>query len=214
MLTQDKNERYISIKADGKFHETVSKDTDGAILREYETSDGAKGEKWELVYSKLEGMITNIQFQEGDYGENMQITFRFEDESEVTLSQGVATNFGEDLMKKLPSIDFKDKVGLSPYSFEDERGKLIRGVGVYQTSDKVANFFWNGTDTLNGFPTPEGDTKNYDKDDWKIHFLKARKFLVSYTKENIVSKFAGAVETSGKVEYPENDIKPEDIPFD
>ena len=37
--------RFISILADGKFHETVKEGTEGAVEREYETSDGKTGKK-------------------------------------------------------------------------------------------------------------------------------------------------------------------------
>lgn len=190
MLTKDTTGRYISIKSDGKFHETVNQGVEGAVYREFETSTGEKGSKWELVYTKIEALITNIKFEDGDFGENLQITFK-DGEEEVTLSQGVATNFGEDLLKKLPAVDFSQMVGLSPYSFTSDRGKLIRGVSVYQKSDKVTNFFYDfeNSKTLYDFPIAEGDTDLYSKDDWKIHFLQARKFLVNYAKNNIVPKF-------------------------
>lgn len=202
MLTKDTSGRYISIKADGKLHETVSRETEGAVFREYETSTGEKGSKWELVYKNVEGYITNIKFEEGDYGENLQITIKDGDE-EVTLSEGVGTSFGEDMLKKLPALNFTKRVGFSPYSFENEKGKLIKGVSVYQQSDKVTNFFYDfeKKEGLHGFPMPEGDTAEYKKDDWKIYFLQVRKFLVKYAKENLVSKFPIEVD----------DISPEDI---
>lgn len=212
MLTPLNNSRYISIKADGHFHETVTQDIEGAVLREYELRDGTKGSKWELVYKKIEALITNIQFQEGDYGENLQITFKDEEENEVILSQGVGTSFGEDILKKLPSINFSEKVTFNPYAFDDDKGKLRQGVTVYQKSDKVLNYFWDEVKKkpTNNFPEPEGDTKDYTKDDWKIHFLKVRKFLVGYTKERIVPKFYKGEET---VEYPQEELKPENISF-
>jgi len=212
MLYPETNQRFISILSDGKIHETVSKDTEGAILREYETSSGEKGEKWELVYARLEGKITNVQFQEGEYGENIHVTFQFEDGTEVVLSQSTAGSFGEDLMKRLPGVNFDDKVGLSPYAFENEKGKMIRGVGLYQTSDKVGNFFFEDGKALHGYPVPEGDTETYDKDDWKIHFIKVRKFLVAYVKEHIVPKFAKDSQEGTGIEYPEN-VNPKDVVF-
>jgi len=54
------------------------------------------------------------------------------------------------------------------------------------------------------------------KTDWQIHFLTVQNFLVNYTKENIVPKFAGKTEQPSEekgLEYPEQEIKPEDIPF-
>ncbi len=190
ILTTEKTGRFITILADGKLHETVNKDADGAVLREYETSDGKKGEKYELVYTKLEGFITDVGFHTGDFGEQVQITFT-DGDNEVILSQGVASNFGEDLLKKLPNVAFSEKVTVSPYAFENEQAKPVRGVTLYQKGEKLFNYFWDfeGKKEKNGYPAPDGDTKEYDADLWKIHFIKARKFLVNYTKENIVPKF-------------------------
>lgn len=212
MLTKDETGRFITILADGKFHETVPAGTDGAVLREYETSSGQKGEKWELVYTRLEAKITKIDFKDGEFGEQILITFHDED-NELVLSQLVATNFGEDILKKLPNVDFSDRVSFSPYAFTNqENGKLVRGVTLYQKDRKLFNYFWDNEkkEPKNGYPeAPKGESLT--KDDWKIHFLQARKFLVGYAKENIVSKFAG--EAPAKVEYPDEEIDPESIPF-
>lgn len=221
MLTKDTHGRYITILADGKFHETVPAGTDGAILREYETSKGEKGSKWELVYTKLEATITNLGFRTGDYGDEILITFQ-EGDDELTLSQGAASNFGEDLLKKLPNVDFSEKLSVSPYSFTDEKnGKQVRGVTLYQKGEKLYNFFYKPSDVegekgtaLHGYPEFEGDKDS--KDDWKIHFLKSRKFLIGYVKENILPKFEGVStkETSSDgFEYPDDDNDPKNIPF-
>jgi hypothetical protein len=238
MLTPDRNDRFISILADGKFHENVREGTDGASLRQYETSKGEKGEKWELTYQKIEARIVNIEFHDGDFGKNILITFQDDDGNEVVLSQGTATNFGEDLMKKLPSVNFAEKVTAVPYAFEDDRGRPKRGVNLYQDGKKLTNFFYKPSEvegergtTVNGYPEPEGDTSNFSKDDWKIHFLQARKFLINYIETNILSKFAARstarTSTVGPLadefgdkpatytypESPTDEINPEDIPF-
>ncbi len=190
MLIKDTTGRYISIKADGKFHETVPEGTEGAVYREYEDSKGNKGGKWELIYSKVEALITNVKFETGEYGENLILELTDGDEV-VLLSEGTATGFGEDLLKKLPSIDFMHRVLLAPYSFENEKGKTIKGVTVSDKNDKIVSFFWDADKKVNlhGFPVAEGDTSMYSTDDWKVHFIMVRKFLVNYAKENIVPKF-------------------------
>ncbi len=216
MLTKDTQGRFITILADGKFHETVPQGTEGAVLREYETSDGKKGEKWELVYTKLDNArITNIQFKDGDYGEQVLITFEDEDGHVVTLSQGVASNFGEDILKRLPNLDFSEKVSISPYSFEDN-GKQVRGVSFYQVGMKVHNFFFDPETKTPKHGFPKMEEEHPTKDDWKIHFINVRKFLVKYAKENIVPKFAGTstgMAAPKEPGYPTEDINPEDIPF-
>lgn len=213
MLTPIKNERYLSIKSDGKFHEVVSKETDGAILREYKLKDGTEGSKWELLYKDISNVfVKNIRFEDSDFGENILLTLSDGDD-EVVWSENTSTNFGQDLMKKLPALDFSKTVSFKPYAFEDENGRDRRGVSVFQI-DKITNFFYDGEKNINGFPSPEGDRSEYKTDDWKVYFIQVKKFLVNYTKENIVPKFAQGAESPSNIEYPENTLKPEDIPFD
>ncbi len=64
--------KFVSILADGKMHMTVPEGTEGAVKRDYETSDGKKGTKHELVYTELSGMIEKIEFYEGDFGKSSQ----------------------------------------------------------------------------------------------------------------------------------------------
>lgn len=214
MLTPVNSGRYISIKADGKLHEKVSEGTDGAVLRKYELKDGTTGEKWELLYSKVEGFITNVKFEDGDFGENLLITFT-DGENEITLAQGVSTAFGEDILKKIPGIDFAKKVTLQPYAFEDDKGRVKNGVSFYQESDKVASYFWDGKKNLHGFPAiDKKEDEEWSKDEWKAHFLKVRIFLTKYAKENVVPKFAeGAEEIKRPTDEEEQRALAESIPF-
>lgn len=199
-LEQKETRRIINVLGStGDFRETVTEGTEGAKKREYETSDGKKGEKWELVYKSIGGKIVDVEFFEGEYGKNLLVTFDFEDETEpVTVSFGTNTPFGEDVMKKLPNINFNEWVVFSPFAFTDDNGKDRKGVSITQGDVKIQTFFTerkedkNGKVTyknINGLPEVEGDAKDYDSDDWKIHFTKIRKFLVKYTEENIMPQF-------------------------
>jgi hypothetical protein len=177
----------------GDFRQTVDKETPGAKLREYETSDGKKGSKYELKYDMVDGMISKVAFHDGDFGKNLLITMDFEDDSDgVTIAVGCSTPFGEDFMKKLPNIDFNKRIDITPYSIEDGE-KFKKGVSLKQDGEKLKNFFYDGEKDINGYPeAEEGASEKYDKDDWKIHFVKCRKFLVKYAEENILPKFPEA----------------------
>lgn len=64
----------------------------------------------------------------------------------------------------------------------------------------------------------EGDTREYTTDDWKIYFMQVRRFLVNYTKEHIAPKFQKPLESqafhkSDDIQYPSEEVRPEDIPF-
>ena len=214
------------MKADGRFHEKVDKDTEGAVLREYTVKkDGeeTKGEKWELLYKDISNvLVTNIRFEDGDYGENILLTL-IDGDNEIVWSESTASNFGSDLMKKLPNLDFSKRVSFKPYAFEDEKGKDKRGVSIFQ-EDKVSDFFYDGEKKLHGFPEWPKALEDMKSDDWKMFFLQVKMFLTDYTKTNIVPKFAEGPskplhspeeqrEIDGQDGIPTEDIKPEDIPF-
>jgi hypothetical protein len=212
MLTKDEKGRYVTILADGKFHETVPQGTDEAIEREYETSDGKKGVKHELIYTKIEANIVDVSFKDGDYGMSLHLKFKDQEGNEVIVSVNTASNFGEDAMKKLPNIDFTKKVTMSPFSFIDEKDRSVKGVTFWQNGEKVKNYFKNDEkELINGFPKPDADTSGYDKDDWKMYFITVRKFLVKHIQENIIPKFS--VSHAKDVEYPENHLSDDDRPF-
>lgn len=182
--------------SDGTLRLTVPEGTEGALFREYETSDGKKGSKWELVFKSLSGKISNIQTHDGDYGMNLMLTLEY-DGGEDTISIGAATPFGEDFMKKLPNINLEEYVDFAPYAFEDEKGKTKKGVSIKQGDRKIQNFFYKPADkdgergvNINGYPNPTGDTSKYTKDDWKIYFMQARKFLLEHTTEKFLPLFA------------------------
>lgn len=193
-LEQKDDKNYVNILgSDGSLRMTVDENTEGAKRREYETSDGKTGVKYELVFKSISGMVKDISFFDGDYGQNILIDFDNEGEI-LTLSVNTASNYGEDLMKKLPNIDFSQRVMIKPYAFEDEKGKVRKGLTINNQGDKIQNFFYDpiAKKNINKFPDPKpnkGD-KPYTKDDWKIYFIETRKFLTEYTQENILPKFA------------------------
>jgi hypothetical protein len=170
--------KFITVLADGKFHQTVPEGTEGAVIREYEDSKGVKGSKTELVFDEVSGVITAISFDEGDFGKSLVL----EIDGDGVVSLNTAGNFGEDVMKKLPNINLKQSVKLVPYSFEDE-GKSRKGITIYQNDEKVQNHYYDSDKkkVSNGMPEFDGDAK--DKDDWKIYFMKVRKFLISETEK-------------------------------
>lgn len=193
--------------SDGTLRLTVDEGTEGAKLREYETSDGKKGSKWELTFKSLSGKITNLQTYEGDYGKNLLVTLAYNG-GEDTISFNTATPFGEDFMKKLPNINLDEYVTIAPYSFTDDNGKVRKGVTVMQGDVKLTNYFYDPEKkkNLHKYPEPEGDVSKFDKDDWKIYFTKCRKFLVKNTEDTFLPTFAHMNETP-VVAYPTDEAK-------
>jgi hypothetical protein len=202
-----------------------------AVRRDYELSNGDKGTKFERVYDELSGVITGVAFFDGEFGKTLHVSVT-DVEGTIVLSMNTATNYAEDMMKKLPALDLTKKVVLKPYSFEDKNKKLRRGISVVQEGypsegNKVKNFFADAENKpLYGFPGLTKDVKEYDKEDWKIYFLTTRKFLQGYIAEHICPKLVGsieqamsvedvALENGGKVvdELPSDEINVEGVPF-
>lgn len=177
---------YFSVLADGQFHQSVTEGTEGAERREYETSDGTKGVKYELKAESITGVLGAVSVFSGNYGKNILIQFKKleKDDEDVVISLSANNSFGEDFLKKLPNIDVEKEVTLSPYAFEDEKGKNRKGISIVQEDKKIASFYSKENkktkkwDVINGYPEPEGDTKKFDADDWKSFFSDARKFML------------------------------------
>lgn len=202
-------EDFYNVLADAKFHFVVDEGTEGAVRREY-TIKGKDGDadsigvKHELLYSALSGKITKVAFHEGDFGKNLLITLKDGDETFV-VSLGTASNFGEDMLKKLLNINMDEPVRLVPYSLKDAKtGKDKRGITVYQGQDaegkfltgdenKVQSHFhqWDEvtkTSTpLHGFPKVPVAKKRkvLSKDEWKIWFTQCRLFMIDFIEEKL-----------------------------
>lgn len=178
---------FASVLADGRIHVEVPEGTEGAVIREYETSSGDTGRKCELVYSEISGMISKVAFYEGDYGKSLQLTIADGDEKPVVLSLGTASSYGEDMMKKLPNIDLEREVRIVPFSFTDDKGKNKKGMTVYQGDAKVANYFYDPEtkSALHGFPEPKKapKSKTLSKDEWKLYFMECRIFMIAKIEE-------------------------------
>lgn len=178
---------YFQVGANGDIRLTVPEGTTGAVRREYEDRETKEvNHKFELIYKFIDGIVGDITIMQGKFGDNLIIPLKDVATGETLyLSLGVTSTYGEDFLKKMPNIDYSKPVVITPFSFTSDKGKLIKGVDVKQDGGKVKNFFRDeeAKKNANGLPEPEGDTKVYSKDDWKIYFLTARKFLINYNKE-------------------------------
>ena len=210
---------YFQVGANGDIRLTVPEGTAGAVRREYEDRETKElKHKFELIYSFIDGMVGDITIMQGKFGDNLIIPLKDVVSGETLyLALGVTSSYGEDFLKKMPSIDHSKPVVITPFSFTSDKGRLIKGVDVKQNGEKVKNFFRGkkeGSDTeenINGLPNPEGDTKGYSKDDWKIYFLTVRKFLINYNKEKGFIKDRAASSTPLVVSDSPHDLLPVEL---
>jgi len=207
LIKNSSNKKYVTILGDGSIRQKVEEGTENAVKRDYELKDGTKGVKYELVYDSLEGHINRISFKDGKYGKMLEVSI-----DDTTLSTNVESNFGTDLMKKLPAIKRELDVSLVPYSFKAD-GKTRKGVTVYQNGEKINSFFHNeDKSSRNGFPeVDETKSKNTDetkrKRYWRDYFLDVSEFLVDYIEKDIPE------EDQQITEEDTDEIKIDNIPF-
>jgi len=185
---------FLTILADGKFHKKCDKDDAGAIARDivdkvtHEVTDTV----YETLHDSVVGAITGITIIDGKFGKNLQVTI-----DDEVISVGVKSSFGEDLLKKLPAVDFsKDNVTLTPFAFIPKgKENKLKGVSVYQGAIKLDNVYFDkdSKTTLKGCPTPENGGKGFDSDDWTAHFNNVRKFMVKELEKLSVFKVAEEV---------------------
>lgn len=185
-LNQREKRTYANIISDGSIRVKTDESDPRAVRRDYEIpSTGQKGTKYELKYDDLSGYITRLEFYEGDYGKVLHI-FVNDGSGEIVLSVNMQTNYADDIMKRLPAVNFKEEVLLNPFSFTDKNGKVRRGISVSQNGEKIKSFFHDQEgNSQYGFPQPEKKPAEMDKDDWKRFFLDVKKFLQDYIENNV-----------------------------
>jgi len=221
---QEKSSYLNVLSSDGSLRMVVDQDTPGAERRDWVSGDGkTSGVKYELVYQDVSGIITSVEMYEGDYGKNLIIGLTDGDEPEVKVSMSMNSPFGEEMAKKLPSIDMTKTVKIAPYAFEDEKGKTRKGVSVVQDEKKLQNFFYdfNAKENINGYPSPAlkkdkktGEDKPFSKDEWKIYFGIARQFLVDYIEEHHLKKSNNILDEEAKNRAKLDEFFPEDKDID
>lgn len=203
--------KFAKILADGAFHVECNADEVDATQREVEKTDGTKVVYIEQVYQQLSGKITSLEVKDGDYGRMIYISL----DNEIVLTAGAKSNFGRDILKKIPNIKVEEEVVFAPYSFNDEKGKNIKGVNIYQNGEKLYSFFQEGkgkeTKNINGYPDvdekkkPSASEKTKHKKFWSAYFDSVEDFLVEYVQKNHTIAFVA--DTKG-------DSDADDIPFD
>ena len=217
LKSEKDQKRYLTVLADGKLHERVDEDTEGAKVRTKKEQDGTVVDVedkdgnliYELTYPGLEDvMIKSIKFNDGDYGTNINVELEDDEDNQFILSLQCASNYGERFMEVLPNIDLNKAVEIDPYSFTPKgKTEKVRGLSIKQDGEKLESAFSTRDEEGNfevhikGFPMPDAK-KDYSKGErWKIFFAERRDWVMEYLVE------AGLVESADDAE-PEEETKP------
>ena len=185
---------YATLLADGTLRVKCDESNPEAKKREIEKSDGTKQIKFELVYSSLSGLITNLEIEDGTFGEQLRLTITDDGDSTI-VTTGASSNFADDLMKKLPNVDFLQAVEFKPFSFTNDKGKPQKGITLVQGDNKLPNFFFDPKTkkSINEFPELAENYAEFKKKDWKKHFEGVNQFLIDYTLNVVVPKLPSLV---------------------
>jgi len=106
--TGSTNKQYLSI-VQGSLRQSVPEGTPDAVRREWEAG-GDKGVKHEIVFKAITGIITDVNFFDGESNgrkfTNLNIVL---DENESgkkpVISVGIGTRYASDILKKLPNVN-------------------------------------------------------------------------------------------------------------
>ena len=209
MPLEVRDSKKYAIIVGGKIAIKAEEGARDSVKREYKTSAGVEGVKWEYLYDNLRGIIQDIEIVPSDFGDQIHVLI-----DGITLSLGAASQYGNDFMKKIPTADLTKELNIVPWKMEKD-GKIKSGLVIYQGFNekegkaiKLTDYFydWENKKCLHDFPSPEN--KVMDSDDWKMYFIKVKKFLIEYIKENIIPKVSKFDLTE------EKGIDVSDIPFE
>jgi hypothetical protein len=192
LKTASESKRYLYILKDGQMHEKAEEGAVGAKMREFEDKDGKVIEKWEYSYPGIVGMVESISFRDSDYGTNINIDIKDEDDNEFVLSLKATSKYGESFMEALPNLDLTQEVDFTSYSFPDKKNpdRRIQGLTVKQNDEKVRSYFatydadtktWSYS--VKGYPVPD-PKKKYTTEKWKIFIATRNEWLKDYMIEN------------------------------
>ncbi|MBN2617182.1 MAG: hypothetical protein JXR64_02580 [Spirochaetales bacterium] len=190
-VSTTKKTNYFYI-IEGRLKTPASKDNPNAVNRTGTVGD-KEYNKWELNIDSLDGMITNVFIKDQDFGRILNIIIEDGDEH-MTLQTSLESNYASDFLRKAMNIDYTKKVELRSYSLETESGKTRSGFSIKQDGEKITNYYYNPVtkENVNGMPDPEKDGRHMDKDDWKMYFIKVRKFLTTMLDEELKQKIKEA----------------------
>ena len=194
---ENTNGRLLYILADGLLREKVDEGTEGAKLRVVKDDAGiVKAEKWELTYPGITGFITGVTTFDGEYGTNILVSIKDENDEQFTVSLKASSMYGEDFLPKLPNIDREKEVSMKGYNFEADNGRKMTGITITQDGEKLRNAF-NYKDgdewvtPIDGYPQVDDKKTPKNSEQWKIFFSTRREWVMEYlTEQGLISEGA------------------------
>jgi hypothetical protein len=216
MLGQQSNNIYLNIIS-GRIHRRVPQGTEGATSRTLQ--DGKIVH--EQIFSFVEGVLTNIEMREGDYGKQWMLNFEDKKESYV-LQVSETSGYGDDLLTKIPALDKNQTYRVVPYEYTSKQGKKRAKLKIIYDEEQVNSCYHKFTQVGEGwkvditdpkYPKPQSD--QMDSEEWKIYFMQVRKYLreKALTYLSNWSSFEKTQDTLDDVPDDAPDHTDDDLPF-
>lgn len=201
----------------GKYHAVVGMrckaDTPGAraILKADGThvSNSKTGELlYRLEFDYVDGTILAIAHADTEFGKYLDVTIGDgKDTFCLRLERG--DRYWADFLMRLPMVDLKKSVKLTPYNFKNEEGKTAQGVLIHQDGKKVERK-WNQANGYEGGP-PQAEFDK-DEDEWK--FGKRNRWLDENVADKVMAQLGSVVNVAAVAgSEVANTQDEDDLPF-
>lgn len=212
---QGGNITYLNVKNYNKnavLWQKTKQDDIRAVEREYEDKDGEKQVAYGVPFPDVTGLIKNLNFKQGEFGEEFVITMSDNGESfqiNIGISPIKGSLYFKSFCSKLKNIDFSKEITLKPYDFITKEGKKQTGFTVKQDGNKIGNSYYD-TNTkkvlVKNYPTIENWSES-TKEDIEMYNIQLKSF---YKKEVSKLKFPELTPQSSKKEEVKSD---DGLPF-
>jgi len=187
---------------------TVKKEHPNAVLRKGTTPTGEAYAKWELTYPGIRAFITSIELQKGNYGKQVLINLKDENDEEFTLALGATSRIGANFMQMIPNLDLTKEITIKAYSdFKTKDGKeIIGGLSFTQNGEKIPTAFYNPEtkEQLLGMPKPEVD-KRTKEIDYDTYWPVRDKWLQDYLLDNGYMTYVDATAVATEEAKPDGE---------
>ena len=181
--------------------QTVPEGTEGAKSRTNKTGKTV----WELSYSGLKGIVTNLEIKDTDYGKQMEVSM-VDGKEKYCLTIPVQSSFFSHFAGKVGNVNLDKLVEIKPFKlYSDQKNRDIAGLNFYQDG-KVAWFISkeNQPKDYPEYPTGKGESEfkiwQIKKSEWEINYIKTFKFEL--TADEVSEELGKAFAEKGDDEVP------------
>ncbi|MHA1903892.1 MAG: hypothetical protein ACW977_07970 [Candidatus Thorarchaeota archaeon] len=130
------NAKYLNVMF-GKVVQKVKADTEGAISRVNKNGDTV----YENHYDSFSGSLVSARIESTEkYGDFVELVME-SDGDYFNVQFPVRSGYGRSFMYRLPNLEVTEEFEITPYDFENNEGKRVSGLNLYQNGEKILSFW-------------------------------------------------------------------------